>query len=160
MVSTEACSVVTSLNMLLHAEITIEVESNPDDEEVQQDATEMFGEQGPEGNFETDIKPLKQMFWKFLADLQDREVHEEQEAAWQKKWKLLQHQFQLLQGEISVPTGKRYYKGMGRKRSSLLEPPPIQDQQVIFAFLNSSKWNRSMKHMTWKISMPHLSTEL
>lgn len=48
------------------------------------------------------IAELKDMFQKLLVDQRERQVSQEQENAQQEtRWKSLQHQFCLLQGEVS-----------------------------------------------------------
>lgn len=57
---------------------------------------------GAHGESEGDVLELKRMFQKFMVDQQERDACQAQEAACQEtRWKSLQHQFRLLQGEVS-----------------------------------------------------------
>lgn len=51
---------------------------------------------------EGDVLELKRMFQRFMQDQQDRDTRQAQEEARQEtRWRSLQHQFRLLQGEVS-----------------------------------------------------------
>ncbi|KAL1263456.1 hypothetical protein QQF64_006195 [Cirrhinus molitorella] len=61
----------------------------------------------PSESSSQDIADLKDMFQKFLMDQKVRQVRQEQENAWQEtRWRSLQHQFRLLQGEVSQHTSR------------------------------------------------------
>ncbi len=51
---------------------------------------------------EGDVLELKRMFQRFMRDQKERDARQAQEAPRQEtRWKSLQHQFRLLQGEVS-----------------------------------------------------------
>ncbi|ROJ36074.1 hypothetical protein DPX16_12699 [Anabarilius grahami] len=66
-----------------------------------EDATGAAG-QVSDQETESDVLELKRMFQRFMQDQQDRDARQAQEEARQEtRWKSLQHQFRLLQGEVS-----------------------------------------------------------
>ncbi|XP_056098499.1 uncharacterized protein LOC130077321 [Rhinichthys klamathensis goyatoka] len=81
--------------------VPTDVESAPEEgERLMEDATG-----GPEEESEGDVLELKQMFQRFMQDQQERDGRQIQEAARQEtRWKSLQHQFCLLQDEVSQRT--------------------------------------------------------
>ncbi len=89
----------------VRAVVSADVEIVPDEREIlTEDATGAAGhmsDEEPEG----DVMELKQMFQRFMRDQQERDARQAQEAAQQEtRWKSLQHQFRLLQGEVSQRT--------------------------------------------------------
>ncbi len=89
----------------VHAVVSADVEIVPDEGEIlTEDVTGAawhMSDEEPEG----DVMELKQMFQRFMRDQQERDARQAQEAAQQEtRWKSLQHQFRLLQGEVSQRT--------------------------------------------------------
>lgn len=82
----------------------VQMDPGEDGEELQ-GASGGVVEPDPSGSSSRDIAELKHMFQKFLVDQRERQVHQEQENARQEtRLKSLQHQFRLLQGEVSQHT--------------------------------------------------------
>ncbi|MGL5567473.1 MAG: retroviral-like aspartic protease family protein, partial [Plesiomonas sp.] len=86
----------------VRAVATADVELGPDEGAIlPEDATGATGQVAGEESV-GDVLELKRMFQRFMRDQQDRDARQAQEVARQEtRWKSLQHQFHLLQGEVS-----------------------------------------------------------
>ncbi|KAL0182353.1 hypothetical protein M9458_021728, partial [Cirrhinus mrigala] len=82
--------------------VPAEVELVPDEGEAQTEDAAGAREHMDADESEGDVLELKRMFQKFLLDQQDRDARQAQEVVRQEtRWKSLQHQFRLLQSEVS-----------------------------------------------------------
>ncbi|XP_052406338.1 uncharacterized protein LOC127952096 [Carassius gibelio] len=89
----------------VRAGVPADIEVIPDGGEIlTEDAAGAAGHMTEEES-EDEVLELKQMFQRFMQDQQERDARQAQEAVRQEtRWKSLQHQFRLFQGEVGQRT--------------------------------------------------------
>ncbi|XP_048014263.1 uncharacterized protein LOC125247108 [Megalobrama amblycephala] len=85
---------------------------------------------------ESDVLELKQMFQRFMQDQQDRDARQAQEEARQEtRWKSLQHQFHLLQGEVSQRISLEDLRGRGADKPEELPRASIGSRNMSHGYV-------------------------
>ncbi|KAF4098345.1 hypothetical protein G5714_020375 [Onychostoma macrolepis] len=99
---------------VVRAVVPADVEIVPvEGEMLMEDATGALGPMSDEES-EGDLLELKGMLQRLMRDQQERDARQVQEAARQEtRWKSLQHQFRLLQGEVSQRTSLEDLRDQG-----------------------------------------------